>query len=150
VTNYNNIFFKEHHKIKKILTRQNQTIFPQEIKAIQKSIDRINEKYVRWRHELEAFMRRANVELLRKQGYTMKRYKAMMASTDHRVDIKLFEDDEEITDLMKDFRGWIKIFNDLELKYGNVIFYQKRIINNPNDTESVEKLRNLLEELKML
>ena len=48
VNSYNHIFNLEFHKIKKILTKSNENIFPQEIKKIQELIDRINEKYVRW------------------------------------------------------------------------------------------------------
>ncbi|MFW9945642.1 MAG: hypothetical protein ACFFDX_02320 [Candidatus Odinarchaeota archaeon] len=150
VSSYNSIFNLEFHKIKKILTKSNETIFPQEIKDIQESIDRINEKYIRWRSGLEAFIRKINIQLLKKQGYTMKKYKMMISSTDKREDIKLFEDDPEVQENLNQFTSWIKLFNELESKYGNIIFYQKRLINNPDNKENKKKLESLLEQLKLL
>ncbi|MFX1492714.1 MAG: hypothetical protein ACFFBZ_00370 [Promethearchaeota archaeon] len=150
VSSYNSIFNLEFHKIKKILTKGNETIFPQEIKDIQESIDRINEKYIRWRSGLEAFIRKINIQLLKKQGYTMKKYKMMISSTDKREDIKLFEDDPEVQENLNQFTSWIKLFNEIESKYGNIIFYQKRLINNPDNKENKKKLESLLEQLNLL
>ena len=150
VNSYNHLFNLEFHKIKKILTKRDENIFPQEIKEIQKSIDRINEQYVRWRSELEAFIRKVNIQLLKKQGYSMKKYKTMMSSTDKKEDIKLFEDDPEVQEKFKQFTSWIKLFNDIELKYGNILFYQKRLITNPGNSENKKKLESLLEQLELL
>ena len=44
---------------------------------------------------------------------------------------------------------WIKLFNNLELKYGNVIFFQKRLINNAEDQESRQKLDELIIQLNL-
>ena len=150
VKSYNHIFNLEFYKIKKILTKSNETIFPQEIKEIQESIDRINEQYIRWRSGLEGFIRKVNIQLLKKQGYSMKKYKMMISSTDKKEDIKLFEDDPEVQENLKQFTSWIKLFNDLELKYGNILFYQKRLINNPGNNENKKKLESLLEQLELL
>jgi hypothetical protein len=110
---------------------------------IQGIIDIINEKYVHWRNGLEAFVRKANTLLLKKQGYTVKKYESMSFSTEKKEDIKFFEKDPEVIDLLSSFNNWVKLFNELELKYGNVIFYQKRLLN---DTENVEN-RNILKDL---
>ncbi|MFX0138134.1 MAG: hypothetical protein ACFFDN_31110 [Candidatus Hodarchaeota archaeon] len=150
VNSYNHIFNLEFHKIKKILTKSNENIFPQEIKEIQESIDRINEQYVRWRSGLEAFIRKVNIQLLKKQGYSMKKYKMMISSTERKEDIKLFEDDPEVQENLNQFTSWIKLFNDIELKYGNIIFYQKRLITNPDNKENKKKLESLLEQLEFL
>ena len=50
---------------------------------------------------------------------------------------------------MAHFNDWIKLFNNIELKYGNVIFYQKRVITDPFTTSNKEKLNLLLAELNM-
>lgn len=150
VNNYNSIFLIEFKKIKNILKKIEQTIFPQEIKSIQDSIDRINTKSIKWRHELDAFIRRANTELLKKQGYTVKKYKELSSTLGFKNDIKLFEDDDEVKNLMGQFQDWIKLFNNIELKYGNVIFYQKRVINDPSESSYKEKLKVLLAELKII
>ncbi|MFX1557453.1 MAG: hypothetical protein ACFFC9_09390 [Promethearchaeota archaeon] len=149
VNRYNLSFNIEFQKIKKILTKKDETIFPQEIKIIQELIDRINEKYIRWRNELEAFIRKANVQLLKRQGYSLKRYKSMQFSADNRDEIKLFEKDPKVIELLDEFNLWIKMFNELEIKYGNIIFYQKRLIRNPDSEEDQNKFNELIRQLKL-
>jgi len=149
VKNYNQNFNTEFQKIKNILTKKQETIFPQEIKTVQESIDRINEKYIRWRNGLDAFIRNANIQLLKKQGYTIKKYKSMQFSADKKDDVKLFEEDPEVIDLLSEFNFWIKLFSDLEIKYGNVIFYQKRLMRNPESKEDQSKFNELLNQLKL-
>ena len=147
VNSYLQKFNLEFQKIKKILTKQKETIFPQEIKMIQDTIDRINGKYIFWRDSLEAFILRANTTFLKKQGLTVKRYKKLKQETfefEVKDDIKSFEDDLEVSGLMIEFNKWVKLFNELELKYPNVIFYQKRLITNPKDIESNKKFNDLL------
>jgi hypothetical protein len=147
VNSYLQKFNLEFQKIKKILTKQNETIFPQEIKMIQDTIDRINGKYIFWRESLEAFIIRANTTFLKQQGLTVKRYKKLKQETfevTEKDDIKSFEDDLEVSGLMIEFNNWVKLFNVLELKYPNVIFYQKRLIANPEDKESNKKFNDLL------
>jgi len=147
VNSYLQKFNLEFQKIKKILTKQNETIFPQEIKMIQDTIDRINGKYIFWRESLEAFIIRANTTFLKQQGLTVKRYKKLKQETfevKEKDDIKSFEDDLEVSGLMIEFNNWVKLFNVLELKYPNVIFYQKRLIANPEDKESNKKFNDLL------
>ena len=150
INNYIKNFNSEFEKIKKVLTKRNETIFPQEIKLIQEIIDNINEKYVRWRGSLEAFVRKANITLLKKQGYSVKKYKALSFSPEKKENVKSFEDDPEVIDLMSDFNRWVKLFNALEIKYGNIIFYQKRLINDTDNVESRNKLDELLIQLNLM
>jgi len=75
VNNYIKIFESEFEKIKRILSKEKETIFPQEIKAIQEIIDKINEKYVKWRSGLDTFVRKANRKFLKDQGISVKKYK---------------------------------------------------------------------------
>lgn len=149
VNKYIRNFSIEFQKIKKILTKKNETIFPQEIKTVQESIDTLNEKSIRWRNGLEAFIRKANVQLLKKQGYTLKRYKSMQFSADKKEDVKLFEEDPDVIDLLNDFNSWFKLFNEIEIKYGNIIFYQKRLIRNPENKEIQDKFNKLLNQLRL-
>ncbi len=149
VNNYIEIFNIEFQKIKSILIKVNQTIFPQEIKMIQEVIDNINRKYVLWRSGIEAFVRNANITLLKKQGYTLKRYKFMKSSPMKNSEVKLFEEDVEVLELIEKFNKWVKLFNDLEIKYGNIIFYQKRVIQDPEDKNNLVKLDELLDELHL-
>ncbi len=146
VRNYIKKFETEFHKIRTILTKREETIFPQEIKIIQETIDKINEKYVNWRSGLEAFIRRTNKKLLRDQGISVKQYKNILLK-DKKEEIKSLEEDPEVHDLLNKFNNWVKIYNKIELKYPNVIFYQKRLINNPNDKESSSKLNELFDDL---
>jgi len=149
ITAYIKTFNTEFEKIKKILTKQN-TIFPQEIKMIQERIDIINEKYVHWRNGLEGFVRKASSTLLKKQGFTRKKYKSLSISTEKRDDIKFFEEDPEVIDLISNFNRWVKLFNELEIKYGNIIFYQKRLIIKEDNKEDRKKLEELLSKLHLV
>ncbi|MFX1413607.1 MAG: hypothetical protein ACFFA2_07165 [Promethearchaeota archaeon] len=150
ISNYISFFSTEFQVIKKILTKNKTTIFPQEIKMVQETIDRINEQYVRWRSGIEAFIRRANIQLLKKQGYNLKKYKRMIAASQKREEIKLFENDPEVQDYLDQFMSWVKRFNNIELKYGNVIFYQKRLIKDPDNHENKQKLNDLLNQLNLI
>ena len=149
INTYIKTFNTEFEKIKKILTKRNETIFPIEIKMIQENIDTINEKYVRWRNGLEAFVRKANTTLLNKQGFTLKKYKSLSISTEKKDDIKFFEDDPDVIDSISNFNRWVKLFNQLELKYGNIIFYQKRLIIKKENKEDRTKLEELLSKLHL-
>ena len=150
ISAHNKTFNTEFERIKIILTKREEIIYPQEIKLIQERIDLINEKYVRWRSSLEAFVRKASSTLLKKQGFTRKKYKSLSISTDKRDDIKFFEEDNEVIDLISNFDRWVKLFNELEIKYGNIIFYQKRLILNQDNKEDRKKLEALLSKLHLV
>lgn len=149
VNNYLAKFDLEFQKIKRLLTKKEETIFPQEIKIIQDTIDKLNEKYVWWRNRLEAFVHRANKKLLKDQGFSVKQYKSLL-SEEKKAEIKSLEEDPEVYELLKNFKSWVSIFNKLEVKYPNIIFYQKRLINNPSDSESKNNLNELLNELYLV
>ena len=131
------------------MTKKEETIFPQEIKLLQEIIDKVNGKYVWWRNGLEAFVRRANQKLLKDQGVSIKKYKNLF-SAEQKEEIKLFEEDPEVIDHLENFKSWVKVFNNLEVKYPSVIFFHKRTANNPADIESKNKLRDLFEELFLI
>ena len=147
---YIKTFNTEFEKIKNILTKRKENIYPQEIKLIQERIDMINEKYVRWRSGLEAFVRKASSTLLKKQGFTLKKYKSISISNEKRDDIKLFEEDPEIIDSISNFNRWVKLFNELELKYGSIIFYQKRLLIKEDNKEDRKILEELLSKLHLV
>jgi len=149
IHSYLNQFESEFQKIKRLLTKKKETIFPQEIKLIQEIIDKINEKYVWWRNVLEGFVNKANRRLLKDQGVSVKQYKHLF-SEEKKEEIKYLAEDPEVYDLMDKFKTWVSIFNKLELKYPNVIFYQKRLINNREDVKSRENLNQLLDELYLV
>ncbi|MBY8990577.1 MAG: hypothetical protein KGD58_07475 [Candidatus Lokiarchaeota archaeon] len=149
VNNYIFIFESEFERIKKILTKKEETIFPQEIKLIQEIIDKINEKYVKWRSGLDAFIRRFNKKFLRDQGVSTKGYREMF-STGEKKEVKSFEEDQEVHEHMKNFEAWVKLFNRIEVKFPNIIFYQKRLINNQQDKDTRFKLMELSSELNLI
>ncbi|MFW9999550.1 MAG: hypothetical protein ACFE88_05485 [Candidatus Hermodarchaeota archaeon] len=149
VNKYLQKFEIEFQKIKNILTKKEETIYPQEIKVIQETIDKINEKYIIWRTGLEAFIRKTNNKLLKDQGVSIKKYKNMF-SGEKKEEVKALEEDPEVYELLNNFNIWVKRFNKLELKYPNIIFYQKRLVNNPDNKESQIKLDELLVELDLI
>ncbi|TXT59060.1 MAG: hypothetical protein BAJALOKI2v1_260029 [Promethearchaeota archaeon] len=149
VNHYIKIFNEEFEKIKKILTKKDQTIFPQEIKEIQDIIDLINERYVKWRSGLNAYIRRVNQKVLKDQGYSEKQYRSLSMEPEKKKEIKSFSEDPQVNDLLEGFNQWIKLFNEIELKYPNIIFYQKKLIRNPNDVKAEKKLNELLYSLNL-
>ncbi len=149
VNRYIRIFNKEFEKIKRILIKKEETIFPQEIKEIQEIVDRINKRYVKWRNSLDAYITRVNRKVLKDQGYSVKKYKSVSLNPDEKKEIKSFADDPLVKDLLEGFNEWVKLFNEIELKYPNIIFYQKKLIRNPEDEKVKEKLNNLLYSLNL-
>ena len=148
VNNHIKRFDNEFQKIKKILSKRNETIFPLEIKVIQDSLDKINIIYVKWRAQLNAYISEANKKLLKDQGYSLKRY--LNLPIDKKKEIKLFKEDPDVYESLNDFSQWIDQFNELEQNYGKIIFLQKRLINNPKDRDSKKKLEELLEKLHII
>ncbi len=141
-------FDKEFQVIKKILLKRDEVIYPQEIKLIQEIIDRININYVKWRAQIESIIISTNKRILDEQGYTFKRYQNL--PEDKKREIILFREDPDVLEIVENFNSWVNLFNELELNYGKIIFAQKRLINNPEDTETEIKLENLLENLNLL
>jgi len=148
INKYIHQFDFEFQKIRNILVKRDEIIYPQEIKVIQESIDKINEKYVSWREIIEARVRKANIDLLRAQDSSIKQYNAL--SDEKKEEIKSFEEDPEVYDLRNGFNTWIKLFNEIELKYATIIFHQKKLLNNPEDEEAEIKLNELLTELNIV
>ncbi|MHA1762798.1 MAG: hypothetical protein ACTSYC_03450 [Promethearchaeota archaeon] len=146
INDYMNKFNDEFNVVKKILTKRNQTIFPQEIKQIQEIIDRMNENIVRWKSTIKSFLMKASRELLIAQGVHPKKFRSFLSFEENK-DIKYFKDEPEVLKYMENFKEWVKIFNELEIKYPNVIYYQKRMIHDENDENLKEKYESLLEEL---
>lgn len=149
VNKYYDKFNREFQIIQDILTKDS-TIYPQEIKKIQDSINRINERYIHWRSELDAFINRANKQFLKDQGYSIKKYKSLSYMDEDLDKIRSFAEEERVKELMKGFNLWIKLFNQIELKYQNILFYQKRLINNPDEETTKKKLREIREELGLI
>ena len=148
VNNYIKRFNSEFKRIKPILSKDT-TIIPKGIKIIQDTIDRINNSYIFWKNRLDAYITRVNIKLLKEQGISVKKYKSISYMSGSKKDVKSFAEDKEVKRLMDNFNSWISIFNKLELKYQNIIFYQKRLLNNPDDQESNQKLTELREELNL-
>ncbi len=148
ISNFTRKFEMEFYVIKKILRKRDEVIYPQEIKLIQEIIDKININYVKWRAQIGAIMRSTNKRILDEQGHSFKSYQRL--PPEKRNKIILFKEDPDVQDHMNTFNAWVNLFNELELNYGKIIFAQKHLINNPEDTETEIKLEELLEKLKLL
>jgi hypothetical protein len=150
VSEYIDKFNSEFTKIKKILGKTS-SISAKEIKWIEDTIHKINKRDIYWKNELEAFINRVNKELLKKQGVSMKYLKSPPYLEDKKEDdIRIFAEDEEVKDLMEGFNLWVKLFNRLEQKYENVLFYQKRLKKKPDDEKTKRKLEDLKRELNLI
>ncbi len=148
VRSYIERFEKELTTVKKILTKRREIIYPQEIKLIQETIDKINVSYVKWRAQIDSVVRKTHNKILKDQGYSVKRYLGL--AENKKNEIKSFKDDLHVIDIVNDFNKWVEFFNELELTYGKIIFLQKRLITDPEDIESEQKLEELLENLGLL
>ncbi len=149
VYNYIEKFNSEFQKIKKILIKKS-TISAKEVKWIEDTIHKINKRDIYWKNELEAFINRVNEELIKKQGISMKKFRSSPYLKEAiREDIKIFAEDEDIIDLMEGFNLWVQLFNKLEYKYENILFYQKRLMKKPDDEKTKKKLMELREELNL-
>ena len=148
VNNYIKRFKSEFNNIKPILNKKT-AIIPQEIKIIQDAIERINDNYVFWKNKLDAYITRVNKKLLEDQGISVKKYNSVSYTGMNKKDIKAFVEDKEVKEQMERFNFWVSLFNKIELKYQNVIFYQKRFLTNPDDQESKQNLLELREELNL-
>jgi len=80
--------------------------------------------------------------------FTIKRYKSL--TLEKKDEIKSFEEDPEVYDYLEAFKSWVRLFNEIESKYPNIIFYKKRLLNNPEDNESEKKINELLIHLNLI
>ncbi len=147
VNSYNDIFKSEFQTIKEILTKTDEIIFPQEIKLIQEKIDKINDISINWESKLEAFISKATVSMLSKQGLTLKQYRAFSNSLIKEREVINFREDPDVIDFRDQFRVWMSRFYELEQKYPVVIYHQKKLQRDPNDEESKTQLIELKEKL---
>ena len=149
INKYFTIFNSKFQYIKKILTK-NETILPKEIKKVEKLIKTINKKAITWKNDLDAFITRKHKELLNKQGISVNQYRKLTPEEKERKELKGFADDEEVEDLMEGFEIWDNLFDKLEKKYLQVLFYQKRINKNPENEKYLNMLKNLRIELNLV
>ncbi|MFW9899426.1 MAG: hypothetical protein ACFFDO_09240, partial [Candidatus Thorarchaeota archaeon] len=106
-----------------------------------------------WRDGLESFIKRVNKKLLADQGFTVRKYKRLAKDLEafkDKDEVKSFEEDPKMYELLEGFKFWVRLFNEIESKYPNIIFYQKRLIKNPEDNESEKNLNELLINLKFI
>ena len=61
----------------------------------------------------------------------------------------MFKEDPDVYDNVEKFNSWVNFFNTLELNYGKLIFLQKKLINNPEEEETSQKLNELIESLNL-
>lgn len=149
INKYFALFNSKFQYIKNILTKEN-TILPKEIKNVEKLIKTINKKAITWKNELDAFITRKHKYLLNQQGISVRQYKKLTPEEREDREIKGFVIDEEVQELMEGFDIWDKLFDNLEKKYLNVLFYQKQYIKNPNSQKYQNLLNNLRVELNLI
>ncbi|TFF98289.1 MAG: hypothetical protein EU547_01995 [Promethearchaeota archaeon] len=149
INKYFAIFNSKFQYIKKVLTKKT-TILPKEIKKVEKLIKTINKKSITWKNELEAFIIRKHEYLLNQQGISVSKFRKLLPEEREEREIKGFAEDDEVKELMEGFEIWDKLFDNLEKKYLNVLFYQKQFIKNPSNQKYQKLLNNLKIELNLL
>lgn len=58
-----------------------------------------------------------------------------------------FQEDEEVSVLLNDFKNWKELILAIEQKKGEIVFLKKKLKANPEDSEAAVKLKNTLEYL---
>lgn len=61
------------------------------------------------------------------------------------IDLK---EDEEVSVILNDFANWKEIIFAIEQKKGEIVFLKKKLKSNPEDAESKQKLKEILEYLQ--
>lgn len=145
---YGTIFERTFNSIRDVLIKTDDIIRPSEVINIQKSIDEINKSYVRWRTQLNAMNYKQTNIFLRQQGIGSKKDLEILPA-DRKNEIKNFQDDQQVNEADNNFSSWIKIFNELEINYGKIIFLHKRLQMKPEDGEVSKKLNDLYEYLDL-
>jgi len=145
---YCSIFKKTFESIRKILTKDNEIIRPAEVTFIQKSFDEIIKSYVRWRSQINVMKFKQTSFFLRQQGLSSKKEYELL-SEEARKEIKDFKEEQPIREAEDKFNTWVKLFKELELNYGKLIFYQKQILIKPDDKEIKKKLEELYDLLDL-
>lgn len=145
---YCSIFKKTFESIRKILTKDNEIIRPAEVTFIQKSFDEIIKSYVRWRSQINVMKFKQTSFFLRQQGISSKKEFELL-SKEARKEIKDFKEEQLIREAEDTFNAWVKLFKELELNYGKLIFYQKQILIKPDDKENIKKLKELYDLLDL-
>lgn len=59
------------------------------------------------------------------------------------------QDDPQVEELLQKFESWTRLINDIEVKYGSIIYYQKWLEKYPENEEAPQKLDTLYEDLRM-
>ncbi|MHA1648272.1 MAG: hypothetical protein ACTSVL_11945, partial [Promethearchaeota archaeon] len=76
--------------------------------------------------------------------------KSIKSKRDLEIQQNLFKDfaaDEFIAPLLNDFENWKSLILAIEQKAGQIVFLSKKIKNNPEDKDSVEKMNKISEYL---
>ncbi len=145
---YCSIFEKVFQSIRKILIKDNEIIRPAEVAFIQKSFDEIIKSYVHWRSQINVMKFKKTSFFLRQQGiYSKKEFELL--SEEDRKEIKNFKEEQRIREAEDMFNAWVKLFKELELNYGKLIFYQKKILIKPDDKEIRKELTELYDLLDL-
>ena len=147
IEGYYEKFDKEFETIKSVLTKKEDPIYPQEIKIVEESVKRIKKHYLAWQNNIDAFIHLHNKRILKEQGYSMSRYNGL--AENKREEIMSFKEDDTVKELVEGFETWVRLFNEIEQKFGKVIFNQKKVYQNPDNKEAKEKLEELLLNLNM-
>ena len=145
---YCTIFERTFKSIRSILIKDNEIIRPAEITLLQNSFDELIKSYVRWRSQISIMKSKQTSIFLKQQSiYSKKEFELL--SEEEKNEIKDFKEEQRIKEAEDIFNAWVKLFKELELNYGKLIFYQKKMLINPDDKETRKKLKELYDFLDL-
>ena len=115
---------------------------PKAVDVIDLEIKKIQSRFESWRSEVYGIIADANHDLFSKDNIDK--------LSDAPKNLTRIEDDPHLSGLLEKFESWTHLINEIEFKYGSVIYYQKWLNKNPDSTETQEKLNSLCKTLKLV
>jgi hypothetical protein len=135
-------FEHTHMAVKKILMDRKKARSPKAVDVIESEIKKIQSKFETWRGEIYGIIQNANNDLFNK--------KSIEKLKNAPKNITRVEEEPHLAKLLEKFESWTHLINEIQFKYGSVIYYYKWLDKNPESQETQEKLDSLCKTLKLL
>ena len=133
-------FEHTHNTIKNVLMDKRKALSPKAVDVIDNEIKKIQSKFESWRGDVYGIIGRANNNLFNKKN--------LDKLSDAPPNLTCVEDDPHLSELLEKFESWTHLINEIEFKYGSVIYYQKWLDKNPDSKETQKKLISLYKTLQ--
>lgn len=132
-------FEQTHSTIKEVLTDKEKVLSPKAIDIIEGEIKKIQSNFETWRSDIYGIIGNANLDLFDREK--------IEKLENAPKNLKRIQDDPLLAELLEKFESWTRLINEIEVKYGSIIYYHKWLVKNPESKETSHKLNSLYKEL---